>query len=283
MSFKHLLWLRISLILIVACLTSIGVAPNVSASGPIVWSADVETGDLSQWRIDNNFSSVEVDTGLCFRPPNGVSTEQAHSGQYSMKLTIYSINMDSGCRQFRKPEPVSGETYYYSAWFYIPQYVEVGTFWNIFQFMAAPEGEPARVYWKLDVRDMPDKRLRIVPIWKGPEPGPHAGDGLDAVQYYQNLTTVPVGEWFHLEAYLKQSGAYDGQIIVWQDGIEILNEQNVKTKQADGFQTWSVNNYGNDVIPAPNSIYIDDAVISTIRIGSIYHSYMPIVLKNAPS
>lgn len=232
----------------------------------IVWSADFETADLSQWRIDNDARTIEADSGACSRPEKGVSTEQAHSGRYSMKMTIDTLTGVAGCRQFRRPEPWSGETYYYSAWFYIPELVHVDNFWNIFQFKSQSATESSDVFWKLDIRDTEEGVMRVFPVWKGYVPGPHQGDPIEQHMYRQSLVAIPVGKWFHLEVYLKQSEKYDGHIIVWQDGVEILNEQNVVTKYEGGVQGWSVNHYGANLTPATSSIYIDDVIISTERI-----------------
>jgi hypothetical protein len=231
----------------------------------VVWSADHETGDLSQWKAGNRFKTTEADSGQCSRPPDGVSTEYAHSGRYSMKLTINS-KRTAGCRQFRKPEPVSGKPYYYSAWFFIPKPVQVNGWWQLFQFKSTTDSGLSGVFWKLQVIN-DGEFMRIVPVWKGVVSGPHEGDGIRRRLYEQTLAAIPVAQWFHLEVYLKQSETYDGQIIVWQDGVEILNEKNVKTKFEKGIQAWAVNNYGYRLKPSPNTLYIDDVVISTKRIG----------------
>jgi hypothetical protein len=236
--------------------------PNPNA---IVWQADLETKDLSQWMLDTTRGDPKADSGLCMRPGRGVSDEQAHSGIYSMKLVINTF-FTSGCRQFRTEEPASGEAYFYSAWFYIPELVEVGAFWNLFQFKSNVDGKSG-LFWKLDVRNNDAGEMMIVPVWDGPIPGPHAGDPVKRIPYFQTEITMPVGEWFHLEAYLKQSEEFDGHIIFWQDGVELLNMDNVRTKWPGGYQNWSVNNYGNQLRPNPTTLYVDDLVISTERIG----------------
>jgi hypothetical protein len=234
-------------------------------SNAIVWQADFETRDLSQWNMGESRGDPKADSGLCFRPNNGVTDEQAHSGSYSMKMVINTL-FPAGCRQFRKPEPQSGESYYYSAWFYIPERVQVGVFWNLFQFKANLNGKSG-LFWKLDVRNNETGDMVIVPVWDGPIAGPQAGDGVKRVPYFQTKTTMPVGEWFHLEVYLKQSEEFDGHIIVWQDGIELLNMDNVRTKWTGGYQSWSVNNYGRQLKPNPTTLYIDDVIVSMERVG----------------
>jgi len=239
---------------------------NVSFDPPIVWQADFETGDLSQWLINSPKGiAIKEDSGKCTRPSSGVSTEHAHSGIYSMMMTIDSTKT-AGCRQFRKPESITGQSYYYSAWYFIPELVQVDGNWNIFQFKAQLN-KKSDVFWKLEIRNNGAGQMVVVPVWKGPIAGPHAGDAVDNKLYYQTKATISVGKWFHLEVFLKQSEEFDGQITVWQDGIELLNENNVRTKWPRSEQSWSVNNYGTNLEPNPTTLYIDDVVVSSNRIG----------------
>jgi hypothetical protein len=93
-----------------------------------------------------------------------------------------------------------------------------------------------------------------------------------------------VGQWFHLEAYLRQSSAFTGQIIVWQDGVEIFNQNNVKTRYSTSANDWSINNYGDHVVPSPFTMYFDDAAISTARVGAgSSDSTPPSVSLSAPA
>ena len=55
------------------------------------------------------------------RPPSGVSSRHAHTGTYSMKLTINTESGTAGCRQNRDVEARSGDTFVYSAWYYLPR------------------------------------------------------------------------------------------------------------------------------------------------------------------
>jgi hypothetical protein len=246
---------------------AVSAQPAPASQGPILWQADFETGDLSQWDVGNRRDAMEeADSGRCSRPDSGVSTEQAHSGQYSMKMVIDAARTPSGCRQFRKAETASGLPLYYSAWFYFPERVTVGSQWNIFQFKAKAGGKSA-LFWKLDVRNNPAGDMVVILVWKGSGPGPQAGDGVKAQRYVQSLATLPVGQWVHLEVYLKQSEQFDGQLTVWQDGVQLFDMAGVRTKQPGGVQNWSINNYGLGLEPSPTTLYIDDAAISTERIG----------------
>ncbi|QQS43826.1 hypothetical protein IPM65_06860 [Candidatus Roizmanbacteria bacterium] len=125
-------------------------APQES-TGHVVWYADHETGDATKW-MSRKSEQTWQDSGLCIRPKNGVSTDVAHSGKYSLKMTIGSWFPHSGCRQFRYPEARSGEDYYYSAWLYFPEQYEVNGWTNIMQFKAKKNsqiGGPSAVFWSV--------------------------------------------------------------------------------------------------------------------------------------
>jgi hypothetical protein len=107
--------------------------------------------------------------------------------------------------------------------------------------------------------------------WYGPWPGgtvegPHQGES-GGRDYRQTIKDIPVGKWVHLEAYLRQSADFTGQIIVWQDGVEILNQNNVKTRYPYMGNEWALSSYSESISPSPATIYFDDAAISTQRLG----------------
>jgi hypothetical protein len=63
--------------------------------------------------------------------------------------------------------------------------------------------------------------------------------------------------------YLRQSSAFDGEIIVWQDGVELFSLNNVRTRypSSNGANEWSINNYSSSLVPSPTTVYIDDATV----------------------
>jgi Polysaccharide lyase/CARDB len=234
---------------------------------PPVWSADMETGNLGQWTLRSTLGG-SYDSGRCSRPPNGVSTDVAHSGRYSMKMTIDTANRtESGCRQFRHAESVSGNTYYYGAWYYLPARYDGIDYWNVFQFKSetSSRNDP---FWVLDLMPRSDGALHLKLRWKGTVVGPYASATSTGTKYYdQNALTVPVRRWFHVEAHLKQASDYSGRLTIWQDGTQLYDMVNVKTKYPGGDQRWSVNNYSDGVSPNPTSLYLDDATVATARVG----------------
>jgi hypothetical protein len=96
--------------------------------------------------------------------------------------------------------------------------------------------------------------------------GPHQGES-GCRTYQQSIKDVPVAQWFHVETYLRQSAAFTGQIIVWQDDVELFNQNNVKTRYSSSANDWLIANYGDHVVPSPFTMYFDDAAISSARLG----------------
>lgn len=238
--------------------------PPTSSAG-IVWQADMETGNLNQWTA-GNARGGSYDSGNCLRPSGGVTTEAAHSGRYAMKMTADTSAGQSGCRQFRQEESALGGTYFYSAWMMIPKQINVVNFWNIFQFKSAV-GDTNEAFWVVEAQNRPNGALHPILRYKGLVAGPTAGEGSGVKYYDQALKDFPIGRWFQLEVFLRQSDRYDGQITVWQDGVKLWDFDNVRTKYDGGDNRWSVNSYSDAVDGNLATIYVDDATISRTRLG----------------
>jgi hypothetical protein len=236
-------------------------AGSASQRQRVIWSADMETGDLSQW-TRNRTRGGSFDSGDCLRPSNGISTEVAHSGRYAMKMTINLADGESGCRQFRHQESLSGETLYYGAWYYLPSYVRAENYWNIFQFKSETDSRNDP-FWALDLMPRSGSQLQLRLRWKGTVVGPSARDtSAGSKTYDQRAANVPVRRWFHVEVYLKQASDFSGRLIVWQDGKRLYDMNGVKTKYPGGDERWSVNNYSDGLRPSVATLFVDDATVS---------------------
>jgi len=235
-------------------------APNV------LWSADHEKGNLSEWYATSGGGEFNSGTAM-----STASTDVARSGRFSAKATIYTPPI-SGVRLFRWMESKANQEAYYSAWYYFPRIYQA-EWWNIFQFKsrrdAAVSPDP---FWYVQVGNRPNGTMYLYLTWwpqlwsdRGVE-GPHRGE-TGGRNYGQAIKDLPVGQWVHIEAFLRQSAVFDGQITIWQDGVEILTQRDVKTRYRAGGAEWSLNNYAASMWPSPATIYIDDAAISTTRVG----------------
>jgi hypothetical protein len=214
----------------------------------VLWFADHERGDLSEWLDGNGGGPYNSGTGVV-----AITDQVARSGRYAVKLTITEANGQvQASRLFRYRENPADA--FYSAWFCFPERYEPGAWWNIFQFKSAHDGgnDPT---WVLNISNRPDGSMFVFLY-----------DWIGNRSYGQNLLDIQVGEWVHLEARLLRSTKNGGRIAVWQDGQLLIDVNRVTTSIDDNIQ-WSVNNYTGQIVPPDSTIYVDDAVISTTRIG----------------
>ena len=261
----------VSFIVLIACRNG-KASPNTPTPAPVppvpsagvLWSADHETGDLSQWYLDEG--GGEFNSGAA---SSTASRDVAHSGRYSAKVTI-TTPATSGVRLFRWNESHAHPEAYYGAWFYFPRSYRAPDWWNIFQFKSRSGPSINDPFWSLDVGNRPGGSMHLyLEWWNGLSiEGPHRGES-GGRSFEQGIKDLPVERWTHIEVLLRQSSAFDGQLIVWQDGVELFNVRDVRTRYPapNGANEWSVNNYADAITPSPTTIYIDDAVISTSRIG----------------
>jgi hypothetical protein len=245
----------------VSCLCGTTGVP--AAAGELVWSADHETGDMSQWPR----ATLNWDSGACLF--HGVSSEYARSGSYSLKLAISTLGGTAGCRQARNREIATGNTYVYSAWYHLPKPVlTLRGHWNVFQFKSkCPTCSTSDPMWSINFEGDP---LRPILKWSGGSyglAGPHEGEGVAQREYGNLVTTTPIGRWTRLRVRLRQSAYYTGRITVWHDGVLLWDFANVRTKYPGGSALWSVNNYSNGLTVNPYALYIDDVSISTPAAG----------------
>jgi len=265
-------WLAVAGAYAAAALTGQG-RNSLDSDSAVLWSADNETGDLSQWYFPSpskavNHGGGEYCSGSALVT---VSRDVAHSGQYSLKATIRTPSKPTaGVRLFRWRESQDpkflDQGLYYSAWLFFPvQYQVTGQFWNVFQFKSKHPGS-IDPFWFLSIGNRPSGAMYLqLHWWNGLRvEGPHQGES-GFRKYEQTTMDLPVKQWIHIEFFMKQSAEFGGRIRVWQNGISLFDQTDVKTKYPDGDDQWAVANYSDGITPNPATIYIDDAVIATNR------------------
>lgn len=223
--------------------------PPTQQSGPVLWAADMETGDLSQW--DANNGGGEYNSG---KASSSASGDVARSGSWSAKMTITTPSSPtSGVRLFRWGESRSNPALYYSAWFYFPRRYDAPEWWNIWQWKTSTSSanDP---YFLLDVGNRPDGSMYI-----------YLYDWVKRVAYQQTAKNIPEGQWTHIEGYYRCASDNTGQVTIWQDGVQLLDVANVQTRYSGGDCQWSIDNYSSSLDPSPAIIYADDAAIGTGR------------------
>jgi hypothetical protein len=224
---------------------------NDGGEGDIIWSAGHESGDLTEWNQDQGGSVFNTGTGQVT-----VVNTVAHRGCYALELTIDNSNgQPQAARIFRWHENLKEA--YYSAWFFFPRAYKPKLWWNVFQFKStANESKPM---WVLNVRQLATGDM-VFYLW----------DAINQQTYDINPSetrTIPVGEWTHVEAYYRRATDQTGRITIWQDGTKLIDLNGVQTAIADNVQ-WSLANYTDQITPSKATLYVDDAVISRVRIGT---------------
>jgi polysaccharide lyase-like protein len=266
---------------------------------PIKWKADHEEQDLDQWSMPESGGGFTPGGGPETSGPGTPSVMNSslfsRSGDRSVEL---EIDGEAGARIFRYAE-IRDDTdgLYYSAWVYLPETYSpsVGdAFWNLFQFKSENQaGSINDNTWTLYLRRRTHPSsgpmwLRLE--WAGGDmglAGPRSTDGVANQSYAQDVELdLEEDRWTHIEVYLKQSSDFDGQITVWQDGIQVYDEQDVRT----GFShssfpsglkmAWSVNTYSDGIVPNPAQLYADDAAISTSRVWRLEGFGVPLHLES---
>lgn len=234
-----------------------------SAFAAPLWTGDMEEGNLNDWTLNG---------GGEFNNGNGdsiASQDRAHSGTWSAKMTISNdgSTASDGTRLFRWAEPRANPNLYYSTWFYLPQTYTVNGWVNWVQWKSrtATKNDP---FWFLDVRNRADGSMYFLLTWwnRLAIEGPHQGES--GGRTYASPINIPVGRWFQLEARYICDGNFNGRVIIWQDGVQIFDQTNVRTRYSDGNCEWAINNYGHNISPRPTVMYADDAQISQTRIGT---------------
>jgi hypothetical protein len=161
---------------------------------------------------------------------------------------------------YRSCEAENNHEAYYSVWLYFPRRFNVASRWNVFQWQSENVyGDPSTSapMWTIDVKNGRGSTMYFaLDYWP------------TNASYEQTSATIPVGRWVHLEAYYQHSYpvANSGRVTIWQDGEQIYDLSNVDTTNSANL-SWSVNNYCDTLSPSSATIYMDDAAISTSRIG----------------
>lgn len=250
---------------------------NVQAQSTVVWAADHEEASEGDWYLPNDASKGggEYNEGCAGTAPIdgfGRNPSDADPWPFSLVLTMGApcgTLPVSGTRMFRWREPEQYPDLYYKVWFYFPHVFTltdpVNPWWNIMSWKSEsttpPRNDP---FFTIGVANRPDGNMFIYLYESKPY------DPANARSHGQTLVALPVAQWFYIEAYYASRGDATGQLTIWQgDDVNrtlLWDLQGVQTRYPDaegGKTAWSVNNYGNGILPLPAQFAIDDAEIRT--------------------
>ena len=229
-----------------------GCNQHLNLGSSIVWSARHETGDLREWTEGGKGGTAAdaPDTSVT------VSTDFAHTGRYSAKLTNDAVATYEDAHLWRE-DSYPAEAYY-SAWFYLPRAYQTIADWSLVQFQV-PATSDAGVIGQLldiDLRSLPDGDL-ILSVYdhraaylRSPTPDP--------------AILVPIGQWFQIEAFYRNVNDDSGQLTVWLDGQ--VNYDLHRPFGSNSTVYWTVCSKTYGLSPAESVIYVDDAAVSLTRV-----------------
>jgi hypothetical protein len=230
---------------------------QLDVGSDLLWTSRFETGDFSEW------TGIAGGQAQAFPvPPNtiDVSSGRAHNGGYSAAL---SINAGSdGTQESAGLSRAGGlpTEAYYSAWYYLPSGVSVGTFWVIFKFRMrtnADDPNTADELFDMDLGTMPsgEMTLRLYDHRTGADRPLDVADPI-----------VPVERWFQLEAFYRAANDNTGRLTFWLDGQQVIDMAGAPTSPTSWVE-WDVCSVGENLTPSMATLYIDDCAISASRVG----------------
>lgn len=218
----------------------------------MLWWTDHETGDLSDWLSESG------DTWTANGGALDLVSSPVRSGRYALRANVASgaggiASAAIGIRGALTPNEAC-----YSAWYFIPTRITTTGFWLFFKFRSRQVADQPNTdvdMWDLDVVTADNGSL-VLSLYRHDREEVLAG--LD--------TSVPIGRWFQLEACLLAANDDTGHLAVWLDGQRVF-ELNAQLTMPSQYVEWNVGSIAREITPMSASIYVDDAALSTRRLG----------------
>jgi hypothetical protein len=231
-----------------------GDAGAPGTEGVIYFEADHEDGNLAIWD-----SGPDMDAGGYYAdsdPPRYTDTGPTRSGMGSVEVTIDTSTGNAPiARLYRRIEQ---DRAYYSAWFYLLEDHDPSSWWSIFLYRAVRDRSDSIDLWSVDlIRPSNEDRLTLAVY------DHDLGDDLDLL----TLPTVPIGQWFQLQAYLEIADGKPTTLELWLDDQQVLARSDLREMPVGEPVYWVIGNGGDTLDPPVSTIYIDDAIISSTRVG----------------
>jgi len=254
-----------------------------STGESILWSADHEEGDLSDWTFP---ASKDAGGGVLNTGEEDVhasaTKEFAHSRSYSARAFISNaIRSRNGSRAVRlmrwtdRPWDRDGKEFpveaYYSTCMFIPKVYNPnkyppwdsgdGGWWNVFQFKAHDENDVSQPMWTLNIQH-DDKSKEMSFYMSSPNNPPRSFS-------QKKPKPIPLQRWFHIEARCKKSWKNKGSMTIWQDGEMILDVSGIQTMTSNKHDqvVWGIGSYTDHIaggaVEGEATVYFDDSIVST--------------------
>lgn len=231
--------------LVASLLCLSGCRPTVDIGSNIIWSADHEQGDLSDWLADGEGGKQS--------PLTAVTSSQAHGGRFAVNVGMF--NQEALWRQGAFPRDA-----YYSAWYFLPHDYQQITSWTIMSFgrASANDGGTRDEVTILNLRTLPGGQIVLFVF----------DNRMENLQWPLAVppAVVPVGKWFQIEVFYRNANDDSGRMTVWLDGVQVYDITNRPSGVMERLY-FALGNVPDVVTPFPVQILADDVAISLSRVG----------------
>ncbi len=237
----------VSLLLLVP-LVGAGCGDPIDLGNQVVWHADHEVGDTSEWTTREDEGQVLLNAS--------VSEEHAHSGSWSLRIEPAAEPTIGAGFDFNELSEA-----YFSAWYFVPeanaaihQWPILG-FWSKGEDCTGPNGMCAGV--DVNLRSLPSSDVLLYLFNSEPDvlQPPLSNPALH----------IPIARWFQVEVRFKRSTEHTGFVRVWVDGKPVYSYDGWRTAE-HGNLFWGIQSPPEgDGSDAP-VIFVDDAAISRIAV-----------------
>lgn len=228
-------------------------------AGIVLWSADFETDDLSQWNADREggiYQESALQTASIIASPT-------HGGGHAAKITITPPSNTMPCVNYIYRQAPTPPGVYYGVWVFLPHSYVVPEYLNLIHFAGSTTNDDSALVsiWDVDIQSQADGSLSAY-LFRFP-----VSNFTQGLRYDQSVPIpMPIGQWVHFEVFFHRATTPIGAIAVWQDGVLIFDVAQVATAPTD-FVRWNVGGASATISPSPADVFIDDAAITTARLG----------------
>jgi hypothetical protein len=237
-------------------LLAAGCGPRMDLGSNVLWTALFEDGTFDEWTNVGGAANAYPDPADTIV----VSSTYAHHGRYAAELTIDAGS--DGTQEntgLTRKEGLPAEAYY-SAWYYLPRTITVGTFWILFKFRLRTDANNSNTeneFYDLELTNAADGSLTLLLY--------DHQSGAD-VPLVTPTPVVPVGVWFQIEAFYRNAQDDSGRLTIWLDGRSVVDVSGQPMAPTPWVE-WDVVDVGENLTPSTAVVAIDDCAISLSRVG----------------